>query len=102
MTVFTFETVHAVADPGPAEWGGRILLPVALLAVVLALVSGIGQVGFAVTPGSAASEVGAAEPGHRASSVCCRCAGRWKCSKASAEDEPGCRHLLLGILRGGD
>jgi len=46
---FTFETVHQWQMRG-LMWGGRILLPVALLAVVLALVSGIGQVGFAVTP----------------------------------------------------
>ena len=48
-TGFTFESVHEWQVRG-LEWGGRILLPVALLAVVLALVSGIGQVGFAVTP----------------------------------------------------
>jgi flagellar biosynthetic protein FlhB len=46
---FTFETVHQWQLTGLA-WAGKILLPVALLAVVLALVSGIGQVGFAVTP----------------------------------------------------
>ncbi len=46
---FTFETVRQWQLTG-LMWGGRILLPVALLAVVLALVSGIGQVGFAVTP----------------------------------------------------
>lgn len=46
---FTFETVQQWQLQG-LSWGGRILLPVALLAVVLALVSGIGQVGFAVTP----------------------------------------------------
>ena len=46
---FTFETVHEWQMRG-LLWGAKILLPVALLAVVLALVSGIGQVGFAVTP----------------------------------------------------
>ena len=46
---FTFETVHEWQMRG-LLWGGKILLPVALLAMVLALVSGIGQVGFAVTP----------------------------------------------------
>ena len=48
-SVFTFETVQQWQLRGLA-WGGKILLPVALLAVVLALASGIGQVGFAVTP----------------------------------------------------
>ncbi len=48
-SAFTFETVRLWQLKGLA-WGGKILLPVALLAVVLALVSGIGQVGFAVTP----------------------------------------------------
>ena len=46
---FTLESVQQWQIRG-LEWGARILLPVALLAVVLALVSGIGQVGFAVTP----------------------------------------------------
>ncbi|MGI4789184.1 MAG: flagellar biosynthesis protein FlhB [Janthinobacterium lividum] len=46
---FTIESVHQWQIVG-LEWGGKILLPVAALAVVLALVSGIGQVGFAVTP----------------------------------------------------
>ncbi len=46
---FTFETVQEWQMRG-LLWGGKILLPVALLAVALALVSGIGQVGFAVTP----------------------------------------------------
>ena len=31
-------------------WAGRIILPAVLLALVLALVAGVGQVGFAVTP----------------------------------------------------
>jgi flagellar biosynthetic protein FlhB len=48
-SVFNFETVHQWHLRGLA-WEGKILLPVALLAVALALVSGIGQVGFAVTP----------------------------------------------------
>lgn len=46
---FTFETVQQWQLRG-LIWGGKILLPVALLAVVLAFVSGVGQVGFAVTP----------------------------------------------------
>ncbi len=46
---FTFETVHQWQVTG-LLWSGRILLPVAGLALTLALVSGIGQVGFAVTP----------------------------------------------------
>ncbi len=49
QAAFTFETVHEWQIRG-LLWAGKILLPVALLALVLALVSGIGQVGFAVTP----------------------------------------------------
>ncbi len=48
-TAFTFETVHQQQIRG-LVWGGKILLPVGLLALALALISGIGQVGFAVTP----------------------------------------------------
>jgi flagellar biosynthetic protein FlhB len=46
---FTFETVHQwhVRALG---WEAKIIVPVLLLAVALGLVSGIGQVGFAVTP----------------------------------------------------
>ena len=46
---FTFETVHQWHLRGLA-WEAKILAPVGLLAVTLGLVSGIGQVGFAVTP----------------------------------------------------
>lgn len=49
LTAFTFATVLQWQVLG-IQWGGRILLPVALMAVALGLVSGIGQVGFAVTP----------------------------------------------------
>ena len=48
-TAFTFESVRQWQIKS-LVWSGRILLPVALLALALALVSGIGQVGFAVTP----------------------------------------------------
>ena len=46
---FTFQTVQQWQMRG-LMWAGRILMPVGLLAVALALASGIGQVGFAVTP----------------------------------------------------
>jgi len=48
-SAFTFETVQQWQMRG-VSWGAKILLPVGLLALVLALASGIGQVGFAVTP----------------------------------------------------
>lgn len=48
-SVFTFATFHEWHLRGLA-WEGKILLPIVLLAVALALASGIGQVGFAVTP----------------------------------------------------
>ncbi len=49
VSALTFASVHQWHMQGVA-WEAKILLPVALLAVVLGLVSGIGQVGFAVTP----------------------------------------------------
>ena len=49
ITAFTFSTVQQWQILS-LEWGARILVPVALLVVALGLVSGIGQVGFAVTP----------------------------------------------------
>jgi len=48
-TNLTFSTVQQWQIQG-LEWGAKILGPVALLAVALGLASGIGQVGFAVTP----------------------------------------------------
>ena len=46
---FTFATVQQWQVRG-LGWAARLLLPVGLLAYVLSLVAGIGQVGFAVTP----------------------------------------------------
>ena len=46
---FTFATVQQWQVRG-LGWAARILLPAGLLAFVLSLVAGIGQVGFAVTP----------------------------------------------------
>jgi len=48
-SAFTFETVHQWHTRA-LGWEAKILLPVLMLAVALGLVSGIGQVGFAVTP----------------------------------------------------
>ena len=46
---FNFETVHQW-HLRALGWEAKILIPVLLLAVALGLASGIGQVGFAVTP----------------------------------------------------
>ncbi len=59
---FTFATVQQWQARG-VLWGARILLPVALLAVTLGLISGIGQVGFAVTPEALAPQWGRVNPG---------------------------------------
>ena len=48
-SAFTFETVHQWHTRA-LGWEAKIVLPVLLLAVALGLVSGVGQVGFAVTP----------------------------------------------------
>jgi len=48
-SAFTFETVHQW-HLRALGWEAKILTPVLLLAVALGLASGIGQVGFAVTP----------------------------------------------------
>ena len=48
-SAFTFETVQQWQTRG-LGWMARILLPAGLLAFVLSLAAGIGQVGFAVTP----------------------------------------------------
>ena len=43
-------------------WAARLLLPAALLAVALGLASGVGQVGFAVTPEALAPQWGRINP----------------------------------------
>ncbi len=48
-SAFTFTTVHQWHTRA-LGWEAKIVLPVLLLAVALGLVSGVGQVGFAVTP----------------------------------------------------
>lgn len=48
-SAFTFATVHQWHTRA-LGWEAKIVLPVLLLAAALGLVSGVGQVGFAVTP----------------------------------------------------
>ena len=48
-SAFTFTTVHQWHTRA-LGWEAKIVLPVLLLAAALGLVSGVGQVGFAVTP----------------------------------------------------